>query len=108
MISTDYFDRRETPAQNSPIARIMRELDVIYPDLPAEELRAVANKRIHSGGPARVKWTREESRSLKDAGVLSAGGAGEQFSPSRSVLSREDSFSAPTQAENAISAQEVR
>ena len=80
MIPTDYFEGHDTPAKNSPIARIMRELDVIYPESPAEELRAVANKRIHSGGPGKVKWSREESQALKDAGVFPGSSAGEQFS----------------------------
>ena len=70
MIPVGYFDRADTPSLDSPIGRIMRQLDALAPEMPAEELRAVANERIHSNGPGRVKWSLDESKRLKEAGVL--------------------------------------
>ena len=51
----------------------MRQLDVLHKDMHPEELRKIANERIHTGGAGRVKWTREESRRLKDTGNLALG-----------------------------------
>lgn len=89
MIPSGYFDRRDTPAKNSPIARIMRELDVIYSESPAEELRAMANRRIHSNGPGNVKWSKEESIALRNAGVFPVNRQGARLSSPAKVASPE-------------------
>jgi hypothetical protein len=78
MIPAGYFDCPDTPSRNSPTGRIMRGLDVIYPDKPAGESRAVAKNRIHIGGPGKVKWSRAEAQTLKDAGFLPGSKAGEK------------------------------
>jgi hypothetical protein len=90
VIPANYFNRPETPAGGSPIARIMRQLDVLYPEMPAEQLRAVANERIHSNGPGQVKWSRDESKRLKEGVVLAGRNQAERFLPNTSVLVAED------------------
>lgn len=76
MIPRDYFQRPDTPSLNSPVGRIMRDLAYLYPHIPAEELRELANTRIHSGGPQKVKWTKDESQRLKNREETAVAGAG--------------------------------
>src|SRR5271155_1647178 len=81
-----YFSREDTPSRNSPIARLIRQLDAIYPEMSAHELRGAANRRIHTGGPGRVKWSRAESKALKEARVLPDSNAGERLLSAGKVI----------------------
>ena len=95
MIPARYFDRRDTPTQNSPAGRIMRLLETIYPGTTAIELRETAQKRIHTGGPGQVKWSREEAKALKDALVLPGSDPGERLSSAGRALTRESLRNGP-------------
>ena len=65
MIPKDYFERPDSPMRNSPIGRIMRQLEFLHPDMRAHDLREMAHERNHTSGPQQVKWTKEESECLK-------------------------------------------
>ena len=78
MIPKDYFSRTDTPSENSPIGRIMRDLNCLYPGLYPHQLREQANLRIHNGGPGKVKWTKEEAKTLREWADSPPSGAGDR------------------------------
>jgi hypothetical protein len=108
VIPADYFDRSGTSAKDSPVARIMRQLNVLYAELPAADLRALANKRIHTGGQANVKWSREEARRLKDAGVLPGSKQGERFIEELICFQRAIGWAWATIAARPLTSQTIR
>ena len=65
MIPADYFLQRTNPSFNSPVGKIMRNLDIIYPHKTADELRKEANSRITTDGGWRIVLTPEEKEIYK-------------------------------------------
>jgi hypothetical protein len=74
LIPDSYWAQSDTPSKKSPIGKIMETLRALYPDEPLGSLRAIANRRIHSGGPGQVRWTLEERKHLQDMGFYASSG----------------------------------
>jgi DNA invertase Pin-like site-specific DNA recombinase len=55
MIPADYFDRLDTPAENSPVGRLMRKMRAAFPNLDLETIREESRAALYGvGGKNRV------------------------------------------------------
>ena len=63
-----YFDRPDTPAQGSPVGKLMEKILAEFPEMPVEQARQEANSALQGlGGPGRLaaawrRWLASKAR----------------------------------------------
>lgn len=66
MIPAEYWLDPHSPQRNSPVGKIMRQLEILYPEVEADLLREMARDRVNTAGPGQARWSREERQRLKE------------------------------------------
>jgi DNA invertase Pin-like site-specific DNA recombinase len=68
MIPADYFDRLDTPAENSPVGRLMRKMRAAFPNLDLETIREESRAALYGvGGKNRFLRNRKVDKAPRKA-----------------------------------------